>query len=115
MKMVLDLLPCILFIFLFFLITKAKVVSKKYIDIFYSDDYESYHWGEEFFYITLSFLKKGFGTSQKLLTYNLRGFSLAVWFYECCPYSEMKLCGFSGSKFLQMLRWYSFFFFFLYR
>lgn len=77
----------ILFIYFFCLITKRRLfIIQKDIDIFYSNDYGSYHWGKKFFDITISYLKQGFCTSRKLLSYNLRGFNLTfqILFYKCC-------------------------------
>ncbi|XP_055960986.1 uncharacterized protein LOC130015245 [Mercurialis annua] len=73
---------------------KFQNVSRFFMDMVDSGDYNSYPWGIMVFRSTIADMKKRFATRRRLKFYRLNSFPLAlqIWFYEVCPFATNKIC-----------------------
>ncbi|XP_050231796.1 uncharacterized protein LOC126680677 [Mercurialis annua] len=73
---------------------KFQNVSRFFMDMVDSGDYNSYPWGIMVFRSTIADMKKRFATRRRIKFYRLNSFPLAlqIWFYEVCPFATNKIC-----------------------
>ncbi|OIT31515.1 hypothetical protein A4A49_10615 [Nicotiana attenuata] len=84
---------------------KTKAISRSYIDLVESGDFNNYPWGIDVYKATIDSCSNKF--QDKPSFYRLGGFPLALqtWLYECCPSLDGHFAYHLGNKLPRILNW----------
>ncbi|XP_019225074.1 PREDICTED: uncharacterized protein LOC109206682 [Nicotiana attenuata] len=84
---------------------KTKAISRSYIDLVESGDFNNYPWGIDVYKATIDSCSNKF--QDKPSFYRLGGFPLALqtWLYECCPSLDGHFADHLGNKLPRILNW----------